>query len=100
MGTANRREPVRTCVGCRGRFAQRVLVRFVRDADAREREPAWERDPPGKRRPGRGAYLCSAPCGARVAKNRRYPGLSAAAGKADAATDWPQAAPVCMIERL
>ncbi|HVA38887.1 MAG TPA: DUF448 domain-containing protein [Candidatus Dormibacteraeota bacterium] len=64
--------PARTCVGCRRKFPQSQLLRFVRRggdwvADARRREP------------GRGAYLCSAACGARVAKNKRYPGLSAAA---------------------
>ncbi|MDE2571853.1 MAG: DUF448 domain-containing protein [bacterium] len=64
--------PTRTCVGCRRRFPQPRLLRFVRNAGG------WEADS-RRRAPGRGVYLCSAVCGVRVAKNKRYPGLSAAA---------------------
>jgi predicted RNA-binding protein YlxR (DUF448 family) len=39
--------------------------------------PAWVADPE-RRKPGRGAYLCSPACARRVLKNRRYPGLAAA----------------------
>jgi len=53
-------------------LAQQVLVRFVR------RDGEWAPDP-ATRSPGRGAYLCSPSCAERVLKNRRYPGLSAAA---------------------
>jgi predicted RNA-binding protein YlxR (DUF448 family) len=61
--------PHRMCVGCRERFAQASLRRFVRRADL------WVAD--GTRRSdGRGAYLCSRKCAERVAKNKRYPGLS------------------------
>ena len=61
--------PVRTCVGCRGHFEQPVLRRFVRRMDG------WAAD--GIRRSdGRGAYLCSRECAGRVAKNKRYQGLS------------------------
>jgi len=35
----------------------------------------------GSRQPGRGAYLCSAKCAERVAKNKRYPGLAASAAE-------------------
>jgi predicted RNA-binding protein YlxR (DUF448 family) len=41
-----------------------------------------------RRAEGRGAYLCSALCAGRVAKNKRFPGLAAAA----AAYPWPGAA--------
>jgi predicted RNA-binding protein YlxR (DUF448 family) len=71
------KQPVRTCVGCRARFAQSELVRFVRAAGA------WQPDPPSARRkqPGRGAYLCSPACAERAAKNKRYPGLGVAAAE-------------------
>jgi hypothetical protein len=39
----------------------------------------WRVDAGRSRAPGRGAYLCSAACAGRVVKNRRYPGLAAAA---------------------
>ncbi|MGH7661801.1 MAG: YlxR family protein [Vulcanimicrobiaceae bacterium] len=65
--------PVRTCVGCRERHEQRSMVRFTRAGQS-----AWMPDGPS-RQPGRGAYICSAKCAARVAKNKRYPGLAAAA---------------------
>ena len=68
--------PVRRCVGCRKRFPQAVLVRFVRD------QRGWLADRPGAHRhPGRGAYLCSVACADAAAKNRRYPGLASAAGE-------------------
>ena len=61
--------PQRMCVGCRERFAQKALRRFVRRTDG------WAAD--GRQRAdGRGAYLCSHKCAQRVAKNKRYPGLS------------------------
>ncbi len=62
-------DPIRTCVGCRQRLAQAALRRFVRRSDG------WQADP-GRRSDGRGVYLCSAACAERVAKNKRYPGLS------------------------
>ncbi|MBV9104203.1 MAG: YlxR family protein [Candidatus Eremiobacteraeota bacterium] len=68
------------CVGCRTRFPQAALVRYVRADSGRQSE--WRRDPVGRRRPGRGAYLCSSECAVRVKKNRRYPGL------AEAAAEW------------
>ncbi|MBV8355981.1 MAG: YlxR family protein [Candidatus Eremiobacteraeota bacterium] len=69
--------PVRTCVGCRRRFEQAELVRFVRSA------AGWRADPPGARHRqlGRGAYLCSVECGNDARKNKRYPGLGAAAAE-------------------
>ncbi|MGR4064005.1 MAG: YlxR family protein [Vulcanimicrobiaceae bacterium] len=69
--------PQRLCVGCRRRFDQRQLVRFVRAAEG------WKADEPGSRRrqPGRGAYLCSAACREAAAKNKRYPGLAASAAE-------------------
>ena len=75
------RVPTRTCVGCRLRFPQPALARFVRCG------AGWERDAAGERAPGRGAYLCSQPCAARVRKNKRYPGLAAVAEQAG----WEQA---------
>lgn len=62
----------RMCVGCRDRFAQPTLRRFVRRPDG------WVGDGP-RRSDGRGAYLCSRKCAERVAKNKRYPGLSSEA---------------------
>ncbi len=50
------------------------MVRFTRGGP----HGAWMPDGPS-RLPGRGAYLCSPKCAARVAKNKRYPGLAAAA---------------------
>lgn len=63
-------EPVRTCVGCRTRFEQQRLQRFVR------RTEGWTADG-ARRTPGRGAYLCSPGCAQAVVKNKRYPGLGA-----------------------
>jgi predicted RNA-binding protein YlxR (DUF448 family) len=60
-------------VGCRQRFVQSALVRFVR------RDVGWQRDAGAHRGPGRGAYLCSAACALRVAKNKRFAGLASAA---------------------
>jgi predicted RNA-binding protein YlxR (DUF448 family) len=58
------------------RRPQHELQRFVRSG------ATWNADPPDKpRQPGRGAYLCSSGCAARTAKNKRYPGLSAAAAE-------------------
>jgi uncharacterized protein len=71
--TKDKREPFRQCVGCRQRFAQRELFRFVRN-------PAgWAADRGRKRQEGRGAYLCSLECAQRALKNKRYPGLATAA---------------------
>ncbi|MBV8423556.1 MAG: DUF448 domain-containing protein [Candidatus Eremiobacteraeota bacterium] len=51
---------------------QHKMARFTRKADG------WTVD--GRTRgPGRGAYLCSSECATRVAKNKRFPGLSGAA---------------------
>ena len=44
--------PIRTCIGCRGRFSKKNLLRFVRDAVGK-----LQTDPTGKL-PGRGAYVC------------------------------------------
>ncbi len=88
MRMANNGSPVRSCVGCRARFAQNELVRYVRGGDG----GAWRRDR-RRRAPGRGAYLCSPACAVRVRKNRRYPGLADAA-MPDFASDPRQ----CMIE--
>ena len=60
--------PQRTCVGCRTVGPQPSLRRF------RRAEGRWLADE-GKRRSGRGAYLCSRACAERVQKNKRYPGL-------------------------
>jgi len=48
---APRREPVRTCVGCREEAGKRGLIRLVRGADGAVRP-----DPTGRAH-GRGAYL-------------------------------------------
>lgn len=44
--------PMRTCVGCRGTFPKKDLLRIVRSADGR-----IEPDPSGRKN-GRGTYLC------------------------------------------
>jgi predicted RNA-binding protein YlxR (DUF448 family) len=80
---------VRTCVGCRQRFPQTALVRFARRADR------WERDAGRVRAAGRGAYLCSERCAARVVKNRRYAALAPAAD----GIDWKARLPLCECER-
>uniref|UniRef100_E6PII2 YlxR domain-containing protein n=1 Tax=mine drainage metagenome TaxID=410659 RepID=E6PII2_9ZZZZ len=67
-------EPQRQCVGCRKRFEQGVLYRFVRAG------AGWKGSAPGERRlPGRGAYLCSEACAQRAERNKRYPGLGQSA---------------------
>jgi len=44
--------PIRTCVGCRFKFPQKTLIRFVcRTDEALEMEEL-------KKLPGRGAYVC------------------------------------------
>lgn len=69
-------DPIRQCAGCQQRLPQRELTRFVRAADG------WKADRPGRhKQPGRGAYLCSQPCVAAAAKNKRYPGLATAAAE-------------------
>ncbi|GAC1414742.1 MAG: hypothetical protein NVSMB5_03040 [Candidatus Velthaea sp.] len=64
--------PNRMCVGCRTRFEQPALRRFVKGA------AGWAADTT-RRAEGRGTYLCSRACAERVAKNKRYPGLSSMA---------------------
>jgi uncharacterized protein len=60
-----RREPARTCVGCRTHGGKRALLRVVRT-------PAGEVVlDPGQRAPGRGAYLHEDPECARTARRRR-----------------------------
>jgi len=57
--------PLRTCVGCGERAPQRALVRVVAAADG------LALDPPGRRAPGRGAYLHAAPaCWAAFVRRR------------------------------
>ena len=68
-------------MGCRGRFAQGVLVRFVRSAQG------WCGDDTSRRANGRGAYLCSRACAIKVEKNKRFVGLSAVAREHDALCD-------------
>lgn len=51
------RQPIRTCIGCRGKFPQRTLIRFACQA-GRTVQPDWH-----KNLPGRGVYTCrSAAC--------------------------------------
>jgi len=60
-----RREPVRTCVGCREEAGKRALIRLVRGPDGVVR-----RDPLGRAR-GRGAYLHDDPACFEQARRRR-----------------------------
>jgi predicted RNA-binding protein YlxR (DUF448 family) len=66
-------EPVRSCVGCRARFAQGMLTRFV------QRAGVWSYAGGPPRDPGRGVYLCSRACVQRVRKNKRFAGLASIA---------------------
>ena len=76
MPSGGRASPVRQCVGCRKRLPQAALLRFVSST------AGWMPDGPGRRkRPGRGAYLCSADCVRLAAKNKRYRGLATAAAE-------------------
>jgi predicted RNA-binding protein YlxR (DUF448 family) len=52
------------------------MRRFVR-ADHR----SWRPDAERMKQTGRGVYLCSAECAKRVEKNKKYPGLAAAAAE-------------------
>jgi predicted RNA-binding protein YlxR (DUF448 family) len=52
------------------------MRRFVRTGPR-----AWQADAGRKRQPGRGVYLCGADCIKRVEKNKKYPGLAAAAAE-------------------
>ena len=44
--------PIRTCIGCRGKFPKKDLLRFVQDTTGN-----LQTDSTGKL-PGRGAYVC------------------------------------------
>jgi len=68
--------PIRQCVGCRQRLAQRALTRYALDSNGR-----WQADR-GLCLPGRGAYLCSARCAELVKKNKRYRSLVEASAPA------------------
>ena len=56
--------PVRTCVGCREVGEQSALIRFARDGGAIVADP-------GRRLPGRGAYLHRTLACAEAARKRR-----------------------------
>jgi uncharacterized protein len=62
---ATRREPIRTCVGCREEGGRRGLIRLVRGADG-----AVLADPTGRAH-GRGAYLHPDAACFDVARRRR-----------------------------
>ncbi|NPD32657.1 YlxR family protein [Eggerthellaceae bacterium zg-997] len=59
------RKRVRTCIGCSATSEKRALLRIVRTPAG-----AVEADPTG-RKPGRGAYVCSATCFERALKTAR-----------------------------
>ena len=44
--------PIRTCIGCRGKFPKQDLIRFVRNAAGNLQTDSTDR------LPGRGAYVC------------------------------------------
>jgi predicted RNA-binding protein YlxR (DUF448 family) len=52
------------------------MRRFIRTGPR-----SWQADSGRKKQPGRGVYVCSAECGKRVEKNKKFPGLAAAAGE-------------------
>ncbi len=49
-----RRQPIRTCIGCRGKFPQKTLIRFV------SLEGQMLQHDEKKKLPGSGAYVCLA----------------------------------------
>ncbi|MBG0790915.1 MAG: DUF448 domain-containing protein [Desulfovibrionaceae bacterium] len=51
------RSPERMCVVCRRRFPKEALERYVRPANAQERDAAPVPDP-AQTMPGRGYYVC------------------------------------------
>ena len=68
---AVRKQPVRTCVGCRQRGAKSDLVRIVAQSD--DRGSVLALDPEG-RLPGRGAHLHpSVECLDRALRTRGFP---------------------------
>ena len=76
-----RRQPERTCIGCRGKAPKAELVRVVRGPGGRV-----EVDPTGQS-PGRGAYVHPVPeCVQRAARTGRLPrALRAPLGEPEAA---------------
>ncbi len=46
------KQPIRTCIGCRGKFLKKMLSRFVSQAGR-----ILQSDPE-KKLPGRGVYVC------------------------------------------
>ncbi|MCG9126701.1 YlxR family protein [Candidatus Poribacteria bacterium] len=48
----NQNVPIRTCIGCRSKFPQKTLIRFVCSTEKRLQIEEL------KKLPGRGAYLC------------------------------------------
>ncbi|MFV0429871.1 MAG: YlxR family protein [Arachnia sp.] len=79
--------PVRTCVGCRGRAPQSSLLRLVRDADTLIAATR-------PRLPGRGAYLhATKSCLAQAIRRRalsRALGIAVTYETASAALGWNQ----------
>ncbi len=65
MMPTHRREPVRTCVGCRQEAGKRTLVRVVREMSG-----SASIDVTG-RAPGRGAYLHRDPACVAIARKKR-----------------------------
>lgn len=49
----NLKVPIRTCIGCRGKFPQKTLIRFVCSTGKFLQVDGI------KRLPGRGAYICN-----------------------------------------
>jgi predicted RNA-binding protein YlxR (DUF448 family) len=81
---ATRREPVRTCVGCRAEAGKRALIRLVRGVDGSVRP-----DPTGRAH-GRGAYLHADTACLEAARKRRA--LERALRAAVPATLWDELA--------
>ncbi|HVU60437.1 MAG TPA: YlxR family protein [Mycobacteriales bacterium] len=77
MSAASKREPVRTCVGCRVRAAKPELIRVVAVAGTLTPDPRGTS-------PGRGAYLHPDPtCLALAERRRAFPRALRAGGALD-----------------
>lgn len=61
-----KKDPIRTCLGCGEAFSKKTLIRIVRSPDG-----TILLDATGKK-PGRGAYICkNKACLAKLMKNKR-----------------------------
>lgn len=83
MGSRNKEEPQRSCIGCRKKRRKSDLIRLVR----RDEEPLeWDFSRHGKA-PGRGAYICPRLSCWKSALKRKAVGRSLRTGLSEADID-------------